>query len=101
MRHMFPGQFWPMNSITVCIGSCQTILSILYFIVKVSSRSGKKGEISNFINVNKKGIYQMQLNLINPRVPFILLCDVRIMLKYAFELEAFFHTLYTEERNVG
>ena len=56
------------------------------FIVKVRSRSGQKGQISSFINVNKKGIYQMQFKLRNPMVPFILLGDVRNMFKYAFKL---------------
>ena len=56
------------------------------FIVKVRSRSGQKGQISDFINVNKKGIHQMQFKVRNPMVPFTLLCDVRNMLKYAFKL---------------
>ena len=41
----------------------------------------------------------MQFKLRIPAVPFILLCDVRNMLKFAFELQAFLHILYTEERN--
>ena len=48
--------------------------------------SGQKSQISNFKNVNKQGIYQMQFKLRIPMVPFILLCDVRNMLKYAIEL---------------
>ena len=47
-------------------------------IAKVNSRSGQKGKISNFINVNKKGqlhlilncIYQMQFKLRYPMMPF-------------------------------
>ena len=63
------------------------------FIVRVVSRSCQKGQISNFINVNRKGIYQMQFKLRIPMVPFILLCDVWDVLK--FELYVFFHTPYT------
>ena len=47
---------------------------------------GKKGKIFNFINVHKKGVYQMQLKLRKLMVFFILLCDIRNMLKYAFGL---------------
>ena len=35
-----------------------------------------KGQMSNLINVNKKGVYQMQFELKNPMVPSILLLDV-------------------------
>ena len=55
-------------------------------IIKVRSRLGQKGQISNLINVNKKGIYQMQFEHRNPMVPFILLYNARYMLKYAFQL---------------
>ena len=41
----------------------------------------------------------MQLKLRNYMVSFIMVCDVRNMFKYAFEISQFFHTLYTEERN--
>ena len=55
------------------------------FLVKVRSRSGQKGQISNYINVSKKGIHQMQFKLRNPMVPFMLLCNVRnMLLKYVF-----------------
>ena len=72
------------------------------FIVKVRSRSGQKGHMFNFINVNKKRYYQMQFELKNPMEPFILLCDVRKMLKYtyAFELLTLFHgTLFRIQKN--
>ena len=59
------------------------------FMVKVRSGSGHKDQISNFINFNKKGIYQMQVKLRIPTVHFILLCNVRNMFKFAFELYAF------------
>ena len=38
----------------------------------------KKGEILNFINVNQKGVYQMQMQfeLRNSLVSFVLLYDV-------------------------
>ena len=45
----------------------------------------------------------MQVELRNPLVTFISLCDVRKMLIYSFELLALFHGVfepYTEERNV-
>ena len=62
---------WRGNSITVSIGSCKAMFSSLW------SMSGqgqfKGGQISNLINVKKKGIYQMQFELRNPMVPFILL----------------------------
>ena len=45
----------------------------------------------------------MPIELWNPKVPFILLCDVWNVLRYAYELQALSHGIldpYTEERNV-
>ena len=48
--------------------------------------SSQKGQISNLINCNKNGVYQMQIELRNLMVLFILLCYVINMLKYSIEL---------------
>ena len=58
--------------------------------VKVS-RMAKEGQSSNFMNVNKKGAYQMQFELRNPIVSFILLCDDWNMPKCAFGLLTLSH----------
>ena len=84
MRHMFPGQLRPENSKSMSIRSCDAIFST--WLLRSGQVQVKKGQISNFKNVKKKGIFQMQFELQNTMVPFILLCDVRNMLKYAFEL---------------
>ena len=45
----------------------------------------------------------MQFKLGNPMLPFILLCDICEMPKYAFELQTLSHRIFdpcTEERNV-
>ena len=63
------------------------------------------GQIFNSINVNAKGVYQMQLELRNAMEAVILLYDVWNMLKCAFELQSLSHPVsltrwYTQERDV-
>ena len=62
------------------IGSCEAIFQ--QFIVKFVLGSGRKCEISSFIKANKKGVYQMPFELMNPMVPSNLLCDFWNMLQY-------------------
>ena len=54
-----------------------------HVIAKVRSRSGQKGQILNLININQKGVYQMQIELMNPMVSFVLLYDVENWQKIA------------------
>ena len=48
--------------------------------IMLEQRSGqgqvKKGQILNLINVTQNGVYQMQFELRNPIVSFVLLYDV-------------------------
>ena len=62
MQHMFAGHLWPRNPITVAIGYIQHR-------VKVSSRSGQKSQIINFINVHKKVSIRCSLSSADPWCP--------------------------------
>ena len=56
-------------------------LYLAHLKVKASSQ-----RLTKILKLHHKGVYQMQFELRHPIVPFILLCDVWNILKYAFEL---------------
>ena len=72
MQHMYPGQLWPRNSITVCpLGRMNLFLAAysegLRSAIRSSQGQVKNGQINNFINSSLKLILMLYLCIYRPK----------------------------------